>query len=72
VQYGHTTLRIVEKTSRCRVYLVSRLDPTVAARLGFHTAADAAEVTARWRERYSGATVTVLPGAAVYLKHNQN
>ncbi len=71
VQYGHTTLRIVEKTSRYRVYLVSQLDPTVAARLGFHAVADAAEVTARWRERYSGTTVTVLPGPAVYLKQSQ-
>ena len=68
VQYGHTTLRIVEKTSRHRVSLVSRLDPATAARLGFHAVADPALVTARWRERYAGATVTVLSGQAVYQR----
>jgi len=72
VQYGHTTLRVIEKTSRFRVHLVSRIDPTVAERLGFQPIADPADVVQRWRERYAGASVTVMPGQAVYLKQHQH
>jgi hypothetical protein len=66
VQYGHTTLRIVDRTSRYRVFLVSTLDPDLARRLGFVPVADAAEVVERWRQERPGATVAVLAGAAVY------
>ncbi len=71
VQYGHTTLRIVEKTSRHRVHLVSRLDPQVAERLGFLPVDDPAEVVGMWRERYAGASVTVLPGQPVFPRRGR-
>jgi nickel-dependent lactate racemase len=70
VQYGHTTLRIVEKTSRFRVQLVSRLDMDVARRLGFIPVDDPAEVVRTWREREAGASVTVLPGQPLYPARN--
>jgi nickel-dependent lactate racemase len=66
IQYGHTTLRIVDKTSRFRVHLVSRLDPELAIRLGFEPADDPAEVIEAWRRRRSGVTAAVLPGPPVY------
>jgi nickel-dependent lactate racemase len=68
VQYGHTTLRLVEKTSAYRVHLYSSLDRELACRLGFRPVEDPAEVVERWRERHPGETVTVLPGAPVYPK----
>ena len=71
IQYGHTTLRIVEKTSTFRVHLVSRLDPNVAGRLGFRPVDDPAKVVERWRERHAGASVTVLPGQVVYPRHDR-
>lgn len=66
VQYGHTTLRLLEKTSRFHVHLVSRLDPEMAARLGFRPASDVAAVVDSWRDRFEGSTVAVMPGQAVY------
>jgi hypothetical protein len=62
VQYGHTTLRIVEKTALFRVHLVSRLDPVLAERLGFLPVRSADEVIEGWRERFPGATVGVMSG----------
>ncbi len=70
VQYGHTTLRIVEKTSRYRVHLVSRLNTDDARRLGFHPVENPAEVVQTWRERQAGASVAVLPAQAVYPARN--
>jgi nickel-dependent lactate racemase len=66
VQYGHTTLRLVEKTSRFRVRLHSTLDPSRARSLGFDPVADPAEVIDRWRERFAGETVAVLGKGPVY------
>jgi nickel-dependent lactate racemase len=66
IQYGHTTLRVVEKTSRCRVRLHSSLDSTIAERLGFESTPDPEAVVQRWREERPGATVGVMAGAAVY------
>jgi nickel-dependent lactate racemase len=66
VQYGHTTLRLVEKTARYRVHLVSNLDRGLARRLGFLPVADPAEVIERWRAERPGETVAVLAGSAVY------
>jgi hypothetical protein len=66
IQYGHTTLRLVEKTSRHRVRLFSHLDPEVARRLGFEPVADPAAVVEKWRTEHPGARVGVIPGAAVY------
>ncbi len=66
IQYGHTTLRLVEKTARFRVHLVSRLDAALARRLGFEPVTDPSAVIERWREAFPGETVTVIPGGAVY------
>jgi nickel-dependent lactate racemase len=66
VQYGHTTLRLIDKTGRYRVHLHSRLDPGLADRLGFRPVRDPADVINNWRERYPGETVVVVPGSAVY------
>lgn len=66
VQYGHTTLRLLEKTRRCRVHLVSRLDPELALRLGMEPVADPGDLVDRWREEYPRETVAVMAGEAVY------
>jgi len=66
VQYGHTTLRLVEKTSRHRVRLHSLLDPELARKLGFETVTDPEAVIKEWRADHPGATVGVMSGAAVY------
>ena len=66
IQYGHTVLRLVEKTSRWRVSLDSDLDSDVATRLGFHPVDDPARVVARWRQDAPGQTVAVMAGDPVY------
>lgn len=66
VQYGHTTLRIVEKTSRHRVHLYSRIDPDVANRLGFEPVVDPGALLDQWRERHPGARVGVMAAATVF------
>lgn len=66
VQYGHTTLRLVEKTSRFRVQLFSDLDPDLARRLGFHPVADLDTSVDRWRTDRPGARVGVMAAGSVY------
>ncbi len=66
VQYGHTTFRLVEKTARHRVSLVTEGDWAGLEGLGFERVATADEVVDRWREEFSGATVGVMTGPAVY------
>ncbi len=66
VQYGHTTLRLVEKTGRYTVRLHSQLVPELALRLGFVPVAGLAEVADQWRAERPGATVGVMVSGAVY------
>lgn len=66
VQYGHTTLRLVEKTRRYRSLLVSKMEPSVARRLGFECVNDPDVVLERWRSDHPGATVGVMSASAVY------
>jgi len=66
VQYGHTTLRLVEKTRRHRVALYSQLDPSLAARLGFEPVEAVDEVIESWRREIPGVTVGVMASGAVY------
>ena len=66
VQYGHTTLRLVEKTRRHRVALHSHLDPALAARLGFEPVEAVDEVIESWRRDSPGVTVGVMASGAVY------
>ncbi len=66
VQYGHTTFRLVEKTARNRVSLVTEARWEGLDGLGFERVATADEVVERWREKFPGATVGVMVGPAVY------
>jgi len=66
VQYGHTTLRVVEKTARFRIHLLSRLDPALARRLGFEPVEQLDAVAGRWRAEGDAAQVGVLAGATVW------
>ena len=66
VQYGHTTLRLVDKTSAFRVRLHSHLASALAERLGFETVPDPAAVVEAWRQKRPGATVGVMASGAVY------
>lgn len=65
VQYGHTTLRIVEKTARYRVHMVTKLDHATVRGLGFDPVHDVQQVLDRWREEGAHDTVGVMAGAAV-------
>jgi nickel-dependent lactate racemase len=66
VQYGHTTLRIVDKTSRHRVRLHSHLDPGIAEGLGFEAATDPESVLEEWRQRSEGAQIGVMAAGSVF------
>ena len=66
VQYGHTTLRLVEKTARFRVLWHSRLEAGLVAHLGAEPTADVQQVLDRWREEAPGDTVGVERGVPVY------
>jgi nickel-dependent lactate racemase len=66
IQYGHTTLRLVEKTARHRVLIFSHLDPSLAQRLGFDPVTDPGAIVDGWRNEHPGTRVGVMPGAAVY------
>ena len=66
VQYGHTTLRILEKTARHRVHLHSKIAPELATRLGFEPVADPAALLEEWRKHHPGAQVGVMATGAVY------
>lgn len=70
VQYGHTTFRLLEKTARFRVSLVTEADWEGLGGLGFDRVASADEVVERWREEFPGATVGVMTGSAVYPKNS--
>ncbi len=66
VQYGHTTLRLLEKTARFHISVVTQLGVAVAERLGLHPVGDPEIVLDRWREESPGATVGLMAGATVY------
>jgi lactate racemase len=66
VQYGHTVLRLVEKTGRYRVLMVSHLPADVQRRLGFTPVASPGSVLERWRDEAGGEAVGLMPGPPVY------
>ena len=66
VQYGHTTLRIVEKTRKYRALLYSGYPTEGARKLGFDPVADPESVLDRWRADHPGATVGVMGSSSVY------
>ncbi|MFV2071288.1 MAG: lactate racemase domain-containing protein [Thermoanaerobaculales bacterium] len=66
VQYGHTTLRIVEKTRKYHVRLHSRLDPSLGSALGFDPTPNPEAVLESWRRRQPGASVGVMAQGPVF------
>lgn len=66
VQYGHTTLRLLEKTARFRVLVHTALDDALARTLGMEPVSRLDEVLDRWREAERGAPVGVMAGAPVF------
>ncbi len=70
VQYGHTTLRIVEKTDRYRIHLYSSLPEDLGRRLGFHPTASLDEIAARWRANDDGGRVGVMADGAVWPRRS--
>lgn len=66
VQYGHTTLRIIEKTAKYRVFLKSALDPEIAAALGFILVDELDEIAGRWRAEGVPDRVAVMAEAHVW------
>jgi lactate racemase len=66
VQYGHTVLRLVEKTARCRVRAVTALPRELVERLGMELVDDLGAVFDSWRAEAPGETVAVMPGPPVF------
>lgn len=66
IQYGHTTLRILEKTAGFRVHLHTNLDTRVVERLGFEPLPDPERLLDEWRQHQPGAQVGVMAAGAVY------
>jgi nickel-dependent lactate racemase len=66
VQYGHTTLRLVEKTGRFRVAAKTELPRELVERLGMRAESDVAAVLDRWREEDPHGTVGLIAGPLVY------
>lgn len=66
VQYGHTLLRLVEKTSRFRVHMLSEMPADLVRRLGMEPAPDFSAALDRWRDDSPGEVVGLMAGAAVF------
>ncbi|HVN77056.1 MAG TPA: lactate racemase domain-containing protein [Thermoanaerobaculaceae bacterium] len=66
VQYGHTTLRLVDKTGRFRVTVKTELPVELAERLGMRPVSDVAGVLDRWRGEDPHGTVGLMAGPPVY------
>jgi nickel-dependent lactate racemase len=66
VQYGHTTLRFVEKTGAFRIVAKTELPGEIAGRLGLRVVADLGVVLARWRQEAPAEPVGLIAGPLVY------
>jgi nickel-dependent lactate racemase len=66
VQYGQTTLRLVEKTARFRVLAKTELPLPLAERLGLHPVPDVQTILDRWRDESPHEAVGLISGAPVY------
>ena len=69
VQYGHTTLRLVEKTGAFKVAAKTELPVELAERLGLRPVADIAQVLERWRRDDPHGVVGLIAGPPVYPRH---
>jgi nickel-dependent lactate racemase len=66
VQYGHTTLRLVEKTSAFKVAAKTELPRELAERLGLNVVSRVEAVLDRWRRDEANEVVGLMVGPAVY------
>jgi nickel-dependent lactate racemase len=66
VQYGHTTLRLVEKTSTFKVAAKTELPRELAERLGLNVVSRVEAVLDRWRRDEANEVVGLMAGPAVY------
>ncbi len=66
IQYGHTSLRILEKTSAFEVHLHSELDGELAPRLGFIPTPDIEDLLKQWRETSPHPTLGLMIDDAIY------
>jgi hypothetical protein len=66
VQYGHTTLRLLEKTGAFRVLAKTELPRELAERLGLRIVTDVDSVLRRWREETPHEPVGLIAGPVVY------
>jgi nickel-dependent lactate racemase len=66
VQYGHTTLRLVEKTSAFKVTAKTELPRELAERLGLNVVSRVEAVLDRWRRDEASEVVGLMAGPAVY------
>jgi nickel-dependent lactate racemase len=66
VQYGHTTLRLIEKTGAFRVVAKTELPKELAERLGLRVVTDVQAVLRRWREEAPHEPVGLIAGSVVY------
>ena len=66
VQYGHTTLRLVEKTGRFRVLAKTELPRELVERLGMRPQPDVEAVLDRWRDEDPELPVGLIAGPPVY------
>ncbi len=66
VQYGHTTLRLLEKTGTFRVLARTELPRELAERLGLRVVADVESVLRRWREEARHEPIGLIAGPVVY------
>jgi nickel-dependent lactate racemase len=66
VQYGHTTLRLVEKAGKFRIATKTELPVELVERLGLRAVADIAEVLDRWRQEEPHGVVGLVAGLPVY------
>jgi lactate racemase len=66
VQYGQTTLRLVEKTARFRVVMVTSLDTELVTRLGMRCVRDPQHVLDHWRDEAPNETIGLMAGAPVF------
>ncbi len=70
VQYGHTALRLVEKTAAFAVWAKTELPVALAERLGLRPAADIGTVLERWRLDDPNRAVGLIAGAPVYPRRH--
>jgi hypothetical protein len=66
VQYGHTTLRLVEKAGKFRIATKTELPAELAERLGLRAVDDIAQVLGRWRLEEPHGVVGLVAGLPVY------